>query len=218
KIITTGDGGVVTTDSPLLYERAVRYHDQGNVRAPHAALLGRLRVKPFAGENYRMAEMSGAMALAQLKKLPQILKKMRAARDKIAAAVKDLEGIKVRPSHDPSGDAGNALVLFFENSGTAGLFIKAINAENISFVRLYGGKPVYMTPQVSGMDVASSVKCPYQCPLYSGTVDYSDGLCPNAEDLAARVAMIGIVPVYTARDVRDIIAGIRKVHSAIVAG
>ena len=36
KAITTGDGGVVTTNDPGLFERAARFHDLGLLRPPHA--------------------------------------------------------------------------------------------------------------------------------------------------------------------------------------
>ena len=215
KIITAGEGGVVITGDPILYERAVRYHDQGQVRAPHAALLGKLRVEPFAGENYRMSELAGAIASAQLTKLPMILRRMRAARDTIERAVKGMKRLSLRPSHDRAGDAGSSLTFYMEDSEKAAWFARTLCAENIACSQLYNGVPSYMSPQVSRKDVASTVKCPFECPLYEGAVDYRPGLCPNAEDLMKRSVTFGLPPVLTAADVNDIVKGIRKVYGAL---
>jgi 8-amino-3,8-dideoxy-alpha-D-manno-octulosonate transaminase len=218
KIITAGEGGVVVTSDPILYERAVRYHDQGQVRKPHADLLGKLRLEPFAGENYRMSEIAGAIAAAQLAKLPSILKKMRAARAKIEAAVKPLKRLKPRPSHDHAGDAASSVTFFLDNPKDAAWFVDALRAENLAAFRLYDGTPAYMFPQILGKGVASRVKCPYDCPRYTGKVDYHKGLCPNAEDLLARTVAFGLTPILTAADVNDMIAGIRKVYGALYEG
>jgi len=215
KIITAGEGGVVITNDPVLYERAVRYHDQGQVRAPHAALLGKLRVQPFAGENYRMSEVAGAIASAQLRKLPTILRKMRAARARIERALKGMSGVTLRPSHDHAGDAASSVMFYLDNKAKAAWFVKALCAENISSFQLYGGQAAYMNPQILNKDVASTVKCPYECPFYKAKVDYHEGLCPNAEDLMSRSVGLGLTPVHTAADVSDMIAGLRKVYAAM---
>jgi 8-amino-3,8-dideoxy-alpha-D-manno-octulosonate transaminase len=218
KIITAGEGGVVITNNPIIYERAVRYHDQGQVRGVHAAILNnKLRVHPFAGENYRMNEMSAAVALEQLKKLKSIIRKMRAARGKIDAAAGKLKGITLRPSHDRAGDAGNTFGMVLEEGKLADRFALALQAEGVYAHTLYGGGAVYMNEQVRGKDVASTVKCPYECPMYKGKVEYYEGLCPKSEELAKRAIFIGLSPADTAQDVKDIIAAIKKVHAAYMA-
>ena len=46
-----------------------------------------------SGFNYRMTELQGAVGLAQLRKLPDIVAAQRSNRDKIWQAIKDLPGI-----------------------------------------------------------------------------------------------------------------------------
>ncbi len=215
KIITAGEGGVVVTADPVLYERAVRYHDQGQLRGAHLAILGKTRVAPFAGENYRMTELTAAIAAAQLRKLPSILRRMRAARSRVEKATKGMQNLHLRPSHDHEGDAGSSVSFLLDREKDAQWFVSAINAENISAFRLYDGVASYMNPQISGKDVASTVKCPYECPLYTAKVDYHEGLCPNAESLMRRSVCMGLPPVLTAVDTADIIKGIRKVYGAL---
>src|SRR6266542_39604 len=87
KIITSGEGGMVTTSDPVVYERASRAHDHGSYRFGRqgARVSGSTdaagvdesaapppQLQPFVAEVYRMGELHGAVALAQLRKLDDI--------------------------------------------------------------------------------------------------------------------------------------------------
>lgn len=69
KNMTTGEGGMVTTNDEEYAEalRAIRNH--GEERANWSVRLG---------HNYRMSELQAALGIAQLEKLPNFLKKRRA--------------------------------------------------------------------------------------------------------------------------------------------
>lgn len=61
KVITTGEGGILTTNNDDLYGRALSYHDMGaNWRKGNSAKA------TFPGFNFRMTEMQGALGLVQL--------------------------------------------------------------------------------------------------------------------------------------------------------
>jgi dTDP-4-amino-4,6-dideoxygalactose transaminase len=68
KNMTTGEGGVVTTDSAEMAEtlRLIRTHGE---KAKYASLM--------LGYNYRMAEIQAAIGLVQLEKLPAFVAKRR---------------------------------------------------------------------------------------------------------------------------------------------
>jgi dTDP-4-amino-4,6-dideoxygalactose transaminase len=74
KTITCGDGGAVVTNDKALYERCFAVHDQGH--APHR-LEAKYAERPFLGMNFRMTELSGAVLVAQLKKLDFITSHLR---------------------------------------------------------------------------------------------------------------------------------------------
>jgi dTDP-4-amino-4,6-dideoxygalactose transaminase len=138
-------------------------------------------------------------------------------RAKIEASVKGLKGITLRPSHDRAGDAGNTFGMVLEDAAVADRFALAMQAEGVYAHTLYGGGAVYMNEQVRGKDVASTVKCPFECPIYKGKVDYYEGLCRRSEELAKRAIFIGLSPADTAEDTKDIVAAIKKVHAAYIA-
>ena len=49
KTITSGEGGSVITNDPVLFERASRFHDVGGLRAPHHRCWGRPRSSRASG-------------------------------------------------------------------------------------------------------------------------------------------------------------------------
>jgi perosamine synthetase len=70
KTITTGEGGMVVTNDPTLFDRSVHFKGQG--LAKH-----RQYWHDVVGYNYRMTNISAAIGFAQLEKIEEILGKKR---------------------------------------------------------------------------------------------------------------------------------------------
>ena len=80
KVITTGEGGMITTDDPDLAERARILRSHGASISDlerHKARGVIYAAYPEAGYNYRMTDMQAAMGIEQMKKLPWILERKR---------------------------------------------------------------------------------------------------------------------------------------------
>jgi 8-amino-3,8-dideoxy-alpha-D-manno-octulosonate transaminase len=75
KIITTGEGGMITTNSKKQYLqlKALRDHGHENKLGVHRGLDKAL----VRGFNFRMTEIQAAIGIAQLKKLDYIIKKKK---------------------------------------------------------------------------------------------------------------------------------------------
>ena len=73
KVITTGEGGMVTTDKFSIDKFSREYHDHGHENNPDYP-RGR-DTKTIFGFNYRMTEMQAAVGKVQLSKLHMILEK-----------------------------------------------------------------------------------------------------------------------------------------------
>ena len=73
KIITTGEGGMVTTNSEYLFKKmsVLRNHGATPLKVNKPYLMARFKT---LGYNYRMSDLQGAVGLAQLKKLNNFLK------------------------------------------------------------------------------------------------------------------------------------------------
>ena len=84
KNMTTGEGGIVTTDDGQLASRLrlIRNHGQTSLYR-HDVL----------GWNWRMTEMQAAMGRCQVRKLPGILERKRSNADLLAELLGDLQGI-----------------------------------------------------------------------------------------------------------------------------
>ncbi len=113
KMITSGEGGALVTSDPALYERAARFHDMGTIRQLFLDRIGGpSRVATFAGENFRMSELTGAMLGAQLSKLDTMVAQLRRNAGAIYEGIQSLPGIHLRQRPDPEGDIGYGV--FFE--------------------------------------------------------------------------------------------------------
>jgi 8-amino-3,8-dideoxy-alpha-D-manno-octulosonate transaminase len=117
KVITTGEGGMVVTDSEDLYRKAREHTDHGHEYNP---LVPRGEdTRTGWGFNYKMMELQGAIGLAQLKKLDYALQRQRENKRRIKNGIRDLRGISFRDLPDPDGEIGDALVFFLDDDGSA---------------------------------------------------------------------------------------------------
>ena len=215
KNITTGEGGALVTNDWTVYDRAVRYQDQGGqfttssgtVRDPTSG-------EPFIGTNLRMGELAGAIAERQLARLDPMLAHMRAAAAEIRARLGDLP-VDWRPSPDAAGDGGD-VTMFFQDAEVASRFAAALRAEGIPAGRVYGGRTVYMNPAVLGQKTPWKNGAPFRSATHPTDRRYYEGLCPRSEDLLARSMSIALGARMTAGDVEDVVMAARKVAAALL--
>lgn len=116
KTVTAGDGGIVVTDDDELYTSAFQFHDQGHSPLRAGVEVGRRSV---LGMNFRMNEMTGAVALAQLRKMPAIIATLREKKKKFKDAIAGVPDLAFRRLNDPAGDCGTLLTVLFGNAGRA---------------------------------------------------------------------------------------------------
>lgn len=104
KVVTTAEGGMITTDDAALAERLRRLRHQGmslSDYARHAQRPTRFESYPEIGYNHRITDIQAAIGLAQLDRLDDILERRRAVAARYQA---QLAGHPVlMPPHVPSG-------------------------------------------------------------------------------------------------------------------
>jgi 8-amino-3,8-dideoxy-alpha-D-manno-octulosonate transaminase len=107
KAITTGEGGMVVTNSTDLDFRARAYQDHGHENNPSVKRWEDTR--HGSGFNYRMTEMQGAFGLAQLRKLDAIIASQRELSYSICTVLREFgDSLHLRPvpvGSEPTGDA-----------------------------------------------------------------------------------------------------------------
>lgn len=112
KTFTAGDGGLLVTSDEELYIKAFGMHDQGHKPSRLGTEVGR---RDILGMNFRINEMTGAVALAQLRKLDGITERLRSIKSELKQAIGELPGVKYRRLHDPEGECGTLCTLIFDD-------------------------------------------------------------------------------------------------------
>ena len=139
KIITSGEGGIVITNTREVFNRAVMFHDviggsRNNI--PEDEIL--------PGVNFRMTELQAAVALVQLGRLDGLLDQMRQRKAMLKNAmysVAQRKGITFRTENDPDGDAAICLVFFLPEAA------RARRRHCAQRRRRRGGRDVHPRPQ-----------------------------------------------------------------------
>lgn len=203
KNMTTGEGGMITTDDSNIAGKArlIRSHGMTS-RDDHEVL----------GYNYRMNEIAAAIGLVQLSKLDR-LNEIRTRNSMYL--LKKLEGVdwfetaKIKPyvkhaffwcpvqvNEKKLGMKTKDLVATLRNRGVE--------------VRHRYVAPLYKQPMLLNQN-AHPRKCPFSCPFYGREIDYSRFNCPNAEKIAGKMIGLPNHPELSKGDLEIIISTIKNI-------
>jgi dTDP-4-amino-4,6-dideoxygalactose transaminase len=116
KTITAGDGGAIVTDDTDLYHRAFGVHDQGHRPLRTGVEVGE---RSLLGLNFRMNELTGAVALAQLRKLDAILAALREKKARFKRRIAGIPGVRFRTLPDPEGECATLCTVIFDDPSRA---------------------------------------------------------------------------------------------------
>ena len=204
KHISCGDGGIVVTDDEVLGHRLRLATDKAYNREPNAAV----RHPTFLAGNYRMTELQGAVALAQLRKLDNITARRRLWCRELNRRLRGLHGLTL-----PAANAGGDPSWWFypmqvrpdEMSADADSFAAALRAEGIPVRAHYIGVCVYEYPVFT--DHSAFARGDHAYARY----EYRKGLCPVAERVLRDCVILNINEAYTPADLDDTEKAIRRV-------
>ena len=206
KHITTGDGGLVITDDAKLARAMRLFADKAWPRD-----TGERTYLSFA-LNYRMPELSGAVARVQLTRLQAVVDRRRRHAHHLSAALAQLPGLTT-PA--PAGiHAYWYYPLLVDGLDHAGLsrFAAALGAEGVPCVAGYIARPLYQEPVLREPTAYGGSGYPIR-----GRIDYPDGECPVAEALVSeRLLAVPWNENYTDEQVDAMAEAIDKVHRAVV--
>lgn len=189
KTVTAGDGGMIVTDDHDLYRRCFAFHDQGHAPLRDGVEIGR---RPFLGLDFRYTELQAAVLLAQIRKLPSMLDRLRANKERFQAGITGLPGLEFREHAEPLGDIGTILTVILPTPEIAGGIAHDLGNRVIA----EAGWHVYSNMEhLLEQRVVNTVACPFSCPHYlerGGWVQYWKGMLPQTDDLLARSMNISI--------------------------
>lgn len=210
KHLTTGEGGVTITNDGELAERLSLFRDKGWERWHSGA-----RAYSMLGTNYRPNELGAGVALAQLSKLSDVVRRRRELASLLTSLIKDVSGIEL-PVPVEGTKNSYWFYPFFISGYDPQRFTKALEAEGIPVSLGYTGKPLYLLSEMfTKKKTFGSSGYPFNSPYYKGEVQYREGLCPVAEKELNRLAIVKIFENWRQEDIQDIAEAIQKVAEGL---
>jgi len=208
KHMASGDGGIIVTNNDELAERARLFADKGWPRTAGA------RNYAFLGINYRMNELTGAVASAQVGKVEGVVASRRRVANAITARISKVPGIiapKVREGCEHSWWQYPIMIDESVFSVSPAEFAKAVTAEGIGVGHGYIGQPIYESSVLQGQQTYGASRCPFSCPYYGREMVYKTEDTPNTLEILRRLLNMACNELYTDQDVDDIATAIEKV-------
>lgn len=219
KVIVSGEGGFYTTNNERLYTRALNWHDCAACWRPDRFGPEKENEDLFCGENYRMSELEGAVALAQIQKAKDIVSKYRLAKKRIKDAIEKYPGLSFRKLADEAGDTGICLVLFLPDTAITQKSLAAMKAEGVPCGGIYDSKvrdwhTYNYWEHILQYKSVSSDKLPWSGVPAGELPKYTKDMCPKSLELLSKAILIDIDYNFSETDCNYIAAGINKVLSA----
>lgn len=196
KVIGAGEGGVIVTDDEWFFTRAQSYHDTAACWRPDRFARERKPGELFCGENYRLSELNGAVALAQLRKLDAINAATRAGHDFLRSAIRLPSCARWVEPHDPEGVCGFTLPLLFDTTAqavaaiNAGIGIGGLAAKDTKGARDW--HVFWNWEHILEQKTLTEEGCPFKCPHVDKLPDYAPDMCPATRDIMLRVGMLAV--------------------------
>lgn len=196
KHITTGEGGMITTNNKELYEKLMQFRTHGITRDPKKLVENHgpwYYEMQDLGFNYRMTDIQAALGENQLDKLNSFLSRRREIVETYLTELAGLEGIEL-PSLSPSKNSAWHLFVIRIKQDIVGLNRREVFEKLID---LNIGVNVHYIP------------VHYQ-PYYIG-LGYEKGICSNAETYYEEIITLPLFPAMKDEDVQDVIHAVKQV-------
>lgn len=128
KTITAGDGGMIITRDQELYEQMFAIHDQGHTPSRTGVEVGE---RYILGLNFRANEVTGAVALAQLRKIDLICSMLQEKKQKFKELISRGEGFRFRTLNDEAGAIATVCTVIFDSKEKADAVCKALGTDTV---------------------------------------------------------------------------------------
>jgi dTDP-4-amino-4,6-dideoxygalactose transaminase len=197
KHITTGEGGMITTNSKELYDKLIKFRTHGITKVSsnytnesHGPWY---HEQQGLGYNYRITDIQCALGISQLEKIDKFLERRREIVNKYNKTFKDFDGVIIPAQLENTNSAWHLYVILLELEKLTGdrkEIFEALRDKNLGVNVHY--IPVYYHP-------------------YYQKLGYKKGISPNAERLYERIITIPLYPKMTDQQVKEVINRTKEV-------
>ncbi|WP_018764024.1 UDP-4-amino-4,6-dideoxy-N-acetyl-beta-L-altrosamine transaminase [Bacillus pseudomycoides] len=196
KHITTGEGGIITTNNEDYYQKLLQFRTHGITRNPnnltenHGPWYYEMQ---FLGYNYRMTDIQAALGLSQLQKLDSFIAKRKQYVSMYNMALKDLPEVILPKQLDHVDSSWH-------------LYIIQLNLPMLKVDR----KEIFQALQQENIGVNVHY-IPIHLQPYYQKLGYQKGICPNAEKLYESIITLPLFSEMSEQDANDVIQAVKKV-------
>ena len=195
KHITSGEGGIITTNNKEYYEKLLQFRSHGITRNKeklneyHGPWYYEMQ---FLGYNYRMTDIQAALGTSQLKKIDKFVELRRKYVAMYNEAFKDMDEVITPFQHEDGQSSWHLYIIRLKlDKLTASRreIFEALQQQNIGVNVHY--IPVHLQP-------------------YYQQLGYKKGICPNAEKLYEEMITLPLFPAMTEEDINDVIKAVKR--------
>jgi len=186
KVMTSGEGGMITTDDKKIYERALVFRDQGK-----AGFYGNVHTE--MGYNWRMSEIHAAIGLSQFARLEKFIadrRKIAKIYDEELKRVNEMTSLEIPPQVKSN-------------------YYKYVTLLKHGIDRTTLKKELKEKYNVSLSGEVYELPCHLQ-PIFKELYDFNGGEFPVAEDLCKRQICLPIFAEMTEEQARYVVESLKE--------
>ncbi|HLD80283.1 MAG: hypothetical protein A2822_04470 [Candidatus Staskawiczbacteria bacterium RIFCSPHIGHO2_01_FULL_41_41] len=193
KHITTGEGGMITTNSKDLYEKLLKLRTHGITKNPE--LFWYKDEGPWhqemqeLGYNYRMTDFQCALGMSQLTKIDSFIEKRRELANKYGEAFKKNPELEMVEEQNDLVNSYHLFILKVKNGKIRRTLFEYLKERDILCQVHY--LPIYLQP-------------------YYRQKGYKPRLCPNAEQFYEKIISLPIYPSLMEQEQNRVIVNIQQ--------
>jgi perosamine synthetase len=198
KHITTGEGGIITTNNKDYYEKLLQFRSHGITRDPEKMNKNEgpwYYEMQFLGYNYRMTDIQAALGSSQLNKLDMFVEKRREIVAEYNEAFQSVSQINI-PFQDQLGKS------------SWHLYIIRLKLKELTVSR----KEIFKELQEQNIGVNVHYIPVHLLPYYQ-QLGYEKGSLPIAEQFYEEIISLPLYPMMTEQDVDDVINAVKNTIS-----
>ncbi len=190
KHITTGEGGIITTNNKEYYEKLIDFRSHGITRNKtkftdnHGPWYYEMQ---FLGYNYRMTDIQAALGVSQLNKSDEFLRKRQSIVHKYNQAFTDISEINIPIQKE-------------YNDSSWHLYVISLNLDQLSGSR----RTIFEELRKKNIGVNVHYIPVYYQPFYR-ELGFRKGICPNSEHFYETIITLPLFPSMTDEEISHVI-------------